>query len=150
MLHCSYCGVRPGDIERALEPYAEVISIKDLYIRDFPEIKNGKQRVVLKPWESKLPSLFQVGRYKASLFFTGRVSCCPYCEQTDHLGKDCSRKHEEMLYVRQTWPFPEPGQLHWPERHGRYVAAAKTAARSLKNVPRDIVLTVSPSIYLMC
>ena len=86
----------------------------------FPEIKNGKQRVVLKPWESKMPSLFQVGRYKASLFFTGRVSCCPYCEQTDHLRKDCSRKHEEMLYVRQTWPFPEPGQLHWPERHGRY------------------------------
>ena len=31
-----------GDIERALERYAEVISIKDLHVRDFPSIKNGK------------------------------------------------------------------------------------------------------------
>ena len=87
-----------GDIERALEPYAEVISIKDLFIRDFPEIKNGKQRVVLKPRYSKLPSFFQVGTYKASLFFTGRVSCCPYCEETDHLGRDCPRKREKKCF----------------------------------------------------
>ena len=102
-----------GDIERALEPYADVISIKDLFIRDFPEIKNGKQRVVLKPRHSKLPSFFQVGTYKASLFFTGRVSCCPYCEETDHLGRDCPRKREEMFQVRQAWPLPEklPRQL---------------------------------------
>ena len=85
-------------IERALEPYAEVISIKDLCIRDFPEIKNGKQRVVLKPREARLPSFFQVGRYKASLFFTGRVSCCPYFKEADHLGRDCQRKREKKCF----------------------------------------------------
>ena len=87
-----------GNIERTLELYAEVISIKDLCIRDFPEIKNGKQRVVLNPREARLPSFFQVGRYKASLFFTGRVSCCPYCEETDHLGRDCQRKCEKKCF----------------------------------------------------
>ena len=84
-----------GDIERVLEPYAEVISIHDLFIRDFPGIKNGKQLVVLKPPEAGLPSFFQVGRCKASLFYTGRISCCPYCEQRDHLGRDCPRKHKK-------------------------------------------------------
>ena len=88
-----------GDIERALEPFAEVISIKDLYIREFPAIKNGKQRVVLKPRGAGLPSFFQVGRYKASLFFTGRVSCCPYCEETTHLGRDCTTKHVKRCFT---------------------------------------------------
>ena len=78
-----------GDIERALERYTEVISIRDLHVRDFPGIKNGKQSVVLKPQEGKLPSFFQVGRYKASLFVSGRVACCPYCEQTE--TKNASR-----------------------------------------------------------
>ena len=87
-----------GDIEKALERCAEVISIKDLYVRDFPGIKDGKQRVVLKPREGKLPAFFQVGRYKASLFFSGRVACCPYCERTDHLGRDCTRKREKKCY----------------------------------------------------
>ena len=87
-----------GDIERALERYTEVISIKDLYVRDFPGIKNGKQRVVLKPQEGKLPAFFQVGPYKASLFFSGRVACCPYCKRTDHLGRDCTRKREKKCY----------------------------------------------------
>lgn len=87
-----------GDIERALEPFAELISIKDLFIRDFPGIRNGKQRLILKPREGRLPSFFQVGRYKASLFFTGRVSCCPYCEETSHLGRDCPRKHERRCF----------------------------------------------------
>ena len=32
-----------GDIERALEPFVEVISIKYLFIRDFPGIRNGKK-----------------------------------------------------------------------------------------------------------
>ena len=88
-----------GDIERGLEPFAEVISIKDLYIRDFPAIKNGKQRVVLKPRGAGLPSFFQVGRYKASLFFTGRVSCCPYCEEMTHLGRDCLTKHVKRCFT---------------------------------------------------
>ena len=88
-----------GDIERALEPFVEVISIKDLFIRDFPGIRNGKKRVVLKPREGRLPSFFQVGQYKASLFFTGQVSCCPYCEETTHLGRDCPRKHERRCRV---------------------------------------------------
>ena len=65
-----------GDIERALERYAEVISIKDLYVRDFPGIKNGKQRVVLKPREGKLPAFFQVGRYKASLSRQTELETC--------------------------------------------------------------------------
>ena len=86
-----------GDIERALERYAEVISIKDLYVRDFPGIKNGK-RVVLKPRKGRLPAFFQVMRYKASLFFSGRVACCPYCERADHLGRDCPRKREKKCF----------------------------------------------------
>ena len=86
-----------GDIERALEHYTEVISIKDLYVRDFPGIKNGK-RVVLKPRKGRLPAFFQVMRYKASLFFSGRVACCPYCERADHLGRDCPRKREKKCF----------------------------------------------------
>ena len=72
--------------------------LKDLYVRDFPGIKNGKQRVVLKPREGRLPAFFQVKRYKASLFFSGRVACCPYCERTDHLGRDCTRKREKKCF----------------------------------------------------
>ena len=83
-----------------------VISIKDLYIRDFPAIKNGKQRVVLKPYGAGLPSFFQVGRYKASLFFTGRVSCCPYCEETTRLGRDCPTKH-----VKRCFTCGQPGHI---------------------------------------
>ena len=105
-----------GDIERALECYAEVISIKDLYVRDFPGIKNGKQRVVLKPREGRLPSFFQVGRYKASLFFSGRVACCPYCVRTDHLGCDCPRKRDRKCF---TCGGLDHLQRHCPDRYGQ-------------------------------
>ena len=79
------------EIEDALERFADVASLKELYMRAFPGIKNGKQRVV-KPREGGLPSFFPIRVYKASLFFTGRVSCCPYCEQRDHQGRDCQTK----------------------------------------------------------
>ena len=57
-----------SDIQYALEQFAEVISIKELYLRDFPSIRNGKQRVVLRP-RGGLPSFFTIKNYKASLFF---------------------------------------------------------------------------------
>ena len=61
-----------GDIERALERYAEVISIKDLHVRDFPSIKNGKQRAGKGDYQyssrscaTKLPSSSPVGWHVA-------------------------------------------------------------------------------------
>ena len=86
-----------SDIQYALEQFAEVISIKELYLRDFPRIRNGKQRVVLRPRDG-LPSFFTIKNYKASLFFAGRVSYCPYCEGKDHLGWDCKRKREKRCF----------------------------------------------------
>ena len=87
-----------SDIEYALEQFAEVISIKELYLRDFPSIRNGKQRVVLRPCDG-LPSFFLIKGYKATLFFAGRVSCCPYYEETDHLGRDCKRKRQKRCFT---------------------------------------------------
>ena len=87
-----------GEIEWALEQYAEVISIHELYVRKFPEIRNGRQRVVLKLRDRGLPSFVQIGRCKASLFFAGRVSCCPYCEE-NHLGRDCPTKHIKRCFT---------------------------------------------------
>ena len=80
------------EIEEALERFADVVSLKELCLRDFPGIKNGKQRAVLKPREGGLPSFFPIRDYKASLFFTSRISCCPYCEERDHLGRNCPSK----------------------------------------------------------
>ena len=93
--------------------------IRDLYVRDFPRIKNGKQRVVLKPRKGKLPSFFQVNRYKASLFFSRRrVSCCPYCEEIDHLGRDCRpRKRERRCF---TCGGLDHLQRNCPERYDLY------------------------------
>ena len=88
-----------GEIREALECYADVISLTDLYIRDFPGIKNGKQRAILKPRAAGLPAFIPIRNYKVSLFFAGRVSCCPYCEKTDHLGRDCKRKHERRFFT---------------------------------------------------
>ena len=119
-----------GDIERALERYAEVISIKDLYVRDFPGIKNGKQRVVLKPREGKLPAFFQVGRYKASLFFSGRVACCPYCERTDHLGRDCQRKREKKCFKCGTICHY---QRNCPDLYQRYEDYARQTRQEQNN-----------------
>ena len=45
------------EIEEALERFADVVSLKELCLRDFPGIKNSKQRAVLKPREGGLPSL---------------------------------------------------------------------------------------------
>lgn len=87
------------EIEDALECFADVASLKELYMRAFPGIKNGKQRVVVKPREGGLPSFFPIRVYKASLFFTGRVSCCPYCEQRDHQGRDCQTKRICRCYT---------------------------------------------------
>ena len=36
------------EIEEALERFADVVSLKELYLRDFPGIRNGRQRVILK------------------------------------------------------------------------------------------------------
>ena len=68
-------------------------------MRDFPGIKNGKQRAVLKPREGGLPSFFPIRDKKASLFFTGRISCCPYCEERDHLGRDCPTKRIRRCFT---------------------------------------------------
>ena len=87
----------PPDV--ALERFADVVSLKELYMRDFPGIKNGKQRAVLKPREGGLPSFFPIRDKKASLFFTGRISCCPYCEERDHLGRDCLTKRIRRCYT---------------------------------------------------
>ena len=97
-----------GEIRAALDRFADVISLTELYIRDFPDIKNGKLQAVLKRRSCGLPAFFQIRTYKASLFFSGGVSCCPYCEKTDHLGRDCQRKHEKMLCLWGVWPFPTP------------------------------------------
>ena len=118
-----------GDIERALEPYAEVISINDLFIRDFPEIKNGKQRVVLKPRHSKLPSFFQVGTYKASLFFTGRVSCCPYCEETDHLEGTAHVKEKKCFKCGRLGHY----QRSCPDNYQRYEDYARQTRQEQNN-----------------
>ena len=99
--NATVCFVPPdvslSEIAAALSEYADVIEIKDLYIRDFPMIKNGKQRVTLKP-RGPLPSYFNIGSVRASLFFAGRVACCPYCEDRSHLGRDCPRKHQKRCY----------------------------------------------------
>ena len=87
------------EIEDALERFADVVSLKELYMRDFPGIKNGKQRAVLKPREGGLPSFFPIRDKKASLFFTGRISCCPYCEKRDHLGRDCPTKRIRRCFT---------------------------------------------------
>ena len=87
------------EIEEALERFADVLSLKELYMRDFPGIKNGKQRAVLKPREGGLPSFFPIRDKKASLFFTGRISCCPYCEERDHLGRDCPTKRIRRCFT---------------------------------------------------
>ena len=44
-----------GEIRATLDRFADVISLTELYIRDFPDIKNGKLRAILKPrscWSS--------------------------------------------------------------------------------------------------
>ena len=87
------------EIEEALERFADVVSFKELYLRDFPGIKNGRQRVILKPREGGLPSFFPIRDYKASLFFTGRISCCPYCEERDHLGRNCPNKKVRRCFT---------------------------------------------------
>lgn len=87
------------EIEEALERFADMVSLKELYTRDFPGIKKGKQRAVLKPREDGLPSFFPIRNYKASLFFTGRISCCPYYEERDHLGRDCLTKRICQCFV---------------------------------------------------
>ena len=75
----------------ALEKYAEVISIRNLHVRDFPGIKNGKQRVVLRPREGGLPPFF---RWKSVplLHFT------PYCKDTDQL------QHNYLARCNH-WPY---------------------------------------------
>ena len=88
-----------GEIQWALEQYAEMISIQELYVREFPEIRNGRQRVVLKLRDRGMPSFVQIGQSKASLFFAGRVSCCPYCEEKNHLGRDCPTKHIKRCFT---------------------------------------------------
>ena len=88
-----------GEIEWALEQYAKVLSIQELYVREFPEIRNGRLRVVLKLRDGGLPSFVPIGRYKASLFCAGRVSCCPYCEDRNHLGRDCPTKHIKRCFT---------------------------------------------------
>ena len=93
------------EIEDALERFADVVSLKELYMRDFPGIKNGKQRAVLKPREGGLPSFFPIRDKKASLFFTGRISCCPYCEERDHLGRLPYKTNPPVFHVRSDWTY---------------------------------------------
>ena len=87
------------EIEEALERFTDVVSLKELYLQDFPGIKIGKQRAILKPREGGLPSFFPIRDYKASLFFAGHISCSPYCEERDQLGRDCPSKRIRRCYT---------------------------------------------------
>ena len=91
-----------GKIGEALDRFAEVVSLTELHVRDFPEIKSRKQQAILKPRGAGLPSYFPVRNFKASLFFTGcwLSGCLPAVptEGTDHLGRDCTRKNMRQCF----------------------------------------------------
>ena len=126
------------EVECALEEFTDVKSIKHQYMEDYPHIMTGKRLVILKPHGS-LPAYFNVGEVRVSLMFKGRVACCPYCDGTNHLGRNCPNKKAKKLcfgcnkpghfkrdcperdsrrqnnQTEQTEPAPEPATEPVPE-----------------------------------
>ena len=96
-------GTTPTDIQAVLQEYAQVKQIHPIFLRDFPSIKSGKFRVVLQlngegTPEEVLPSFITLHGRRASLFFSGRISRCPYCNSADHLGRDCPHKGQPRCF----------------------------------------------------
>lgn len=93
----------PTDIQAVLQEYAQVKQVHPIFLRDFPSIKSGKFRVVLQlngegTPEEVLPSFITLHGRRASLFFSGRISCCPYCNSADHLGRDCPHRGQPRCF----------------------------------------------------
>ena len=88
--------VSNDEISSALAEFTEVKSIKYEYMARYPGIRTGKRLVVLKP-RNNLPAYFDVRGTRASLLFKGRVACCPYCDDQNHLGRDCPNKRARMI-----------------------------------------------------
>ena len=97
-------GTTPTDIQAVLQEYVQVKQIHPIFLHDFPSIKSGKSRVVLQlngegTPEEVLPSFITLhGRHK-SLFFSGRISCCPYCNSANHLRRDCPHKGQPLFFM---------------------------------------------------
>ena len=77
-------GTRPTDIQSVLQEYAQVKQVHPIFLHDFPSIKSGKFWVVLQlnregTSEVILPSFVTLHGRRASLFFYGCISHCPYC-----------------------------------------------------------------------
>ena len=96
-------GTTPTDIQAVLQEYAQVKQVHPIFLRDFPSIKSGKFRVVLQlngegTPEEVLPSFITLHGRRASLFFSGRISRCPYCNSADHLGRDCPHRGQPRCF----------------------------------------------------
>ena len=96
-------GTTADDILEALADYADIKQILPIFLTDFPSIKSGKYRVMLKPRgegppEEILPSYITLHRHRASLFYAGRIPRCPYCNSATHLGRDCPHKGQKKCF----------------------------------------------------
>lgn len=96
-------GTLPTDIQTVLQEYAQFKQVHPIFLCDFPSIKSGKFRVVPQlnregTPEEVLPSFITLHGRHSSLFFSGRISCCPYCNSADHLGGDCPRQGQPHCF----------------------------------------------------
>lgn len=122
------------EIALALSDFTEVKSIKDQYMREYPGIKTGRRLVVLKP-HGDLPPFFDVGGVRATLMFKGRIACCPYCDGTDHLGRECPNKKAKKIcfhcekpgHFRRECPERQSTQREPPPPENEQEAAERIA-----------------------
>ena len=96
-------GTTADDIVEALTDCAELKQVLPIFLKDFPSIKSGKYRVMLKPRgegppEEVLPAYITLHGRRASLFYAGRIPRCPYCNSATHLGRDCSHKGQKKCF----------------------------------------------------
>ena len=86
-----------------LQEYAQFKQVHPIFLRDFSSIKSGKFQVVPQlngegtPKEV-LPSFITLHGRHSSLFFSGRISRCPYCNSADHLGRDCPHQGQPRCF----------------------------------------------------
>ena len=96
-------GTTADDTVEALADCAEVKQVLPIFLKDFPTIKSGKYRVMLKPRgeglpEEVLPSYITSHGGRASLFYAVRIPRCPYCNSATHLGRDCPHKGQKKCF----------------------------------------------------
>lgn len=96
-------GTLPTDIQTVLQEYAQFNQVHPIFLCDFPSIKSGKFWVVPQlngegTPEEVLVSFITLHGRNSSLFFSGRISRCPYCNSADHLGRDCPHQGQPHCF----------------------------------------------------